>query len=171
MTGLVGGSSPFERCCEGSGNLKYVVSGAETCEPASWGHVSRQQRAAKEDGHEHRVLWPRGVLTIRSSTPSLQRISLTCTLDMCTCTDRDLEMHRTTTFGSRIALRKTFLHLCIHAHRLSNGAQQVVFFVWYAVFFTVEQRLSLASSARGPHAQQSFSGVTTPSLMSVGPGI
>ena len=40
------------------------------------------------------------MLTIRHSIPSLQRISLTCTLDMCTCTDRDLEMHRTTTFGS-----------------------------------------------------------------------
>ena len=33
VTGLVGGSSTFERCCEGSGNLQYVVSSVETCQP------------------------------------------------------------------------------------------------------------------------------------------
>ena len=96
MTGLVGGSSTFEGCCEGSGNLQYVVSSVETCQPASWGHVSRSKELQKKTAMSTECSGRGGVLTIRHSIPSLQRISLTCTLDMCTCTDRDLEMHRTT---------------------------------------------------------------------------
>ena len=40
VTGLVGGSGAFERRCESSVDLEYVVSGAKICEPVTCGSIS-----------------------------------------------------------------------------------------------------------------------------------